>query len=63
MIPMGEEVEFHFFLADRNDLHKGLRMEASRNFIFSHFSSVDNFCIEGKGVNSPFEQGKGSDSA
>ena len=31
---MGEEVEFHLSLADRNHLHEGFRMEASRKFIF-----------------------------
>ena len=63
MIPMGEEVELHLSLDDRNHLHQGFHMEAYRNFIFSHFSSVGTFYIEGKGVDASCEIGKGNGGA
>ena len=52
---MGEEVELHLSLADRNHLHEGFRMEAYRIFLFSHFKFVDAFCIEGKDTDTPCE--------
>ena len=59
MIPMGEEVKCHLSLFDRNHIHEGFRMEASQNFIFSHFSSIGVFCTEGRGADAPCELGKG----
>ena len=57
---MGEEVECHLSLAGKNHLHEGFCMEASRNFIFSHFNYVGTFYMEGKGVSAPYEVGTGT---
>ena len=55
---MGEEVEFHISLADRNHLHKGFCMEASRIFLFSSFKSIDAFCSKGKASTLSAQKGK-----
>ena len=54
MIPMVEEVEWHLSLADRNP---------SQKFLFSSLKSIGASCIEGKGVDASYEQGKDADSA
>ena len=62
MIPKGEEVEFQISVTNRNFLHEIFHMEASQNFLFSLFKSVDASCKEGKGTDAFCEQGKGDGS-
>ena len=41
MIPMGEEVECHLSLTNKNFIHERFHLEYSRNFLFSLLSMLE----------------------